>query len=606
MGVKEDVLRALEYGKGPYYEAIQAVPSYQAELQRVHTDYKERSWIDFKGMLPHFTTADFNKRREQYQAKYGNEVNIPGFSDIIHIIPKEVIPAEQYAAHKWAIARGLPSPLTQSQLNTLQYKKFRFLKALASATPTWIRNIGAVSTVLDNVEDALVTVTVLGRIAAKAAPRLLGRLVPGLGWVLLGADVLNAANIISWATFAAKGAKRAVEGVAEKNPFHAKAAARRATKLKRVLPGFGEILEILQTTDQLFGVGLCLGGLMGLVTDMSSRIMTYNALEEYKKNPPPGNADELTRWAYTNMGVDVDNFKAGLLNQWSNFRNEAYRLKETDIKIRDWILNYGKETQAAAWQTIKSAPASAYTWFSNTLIGSMIMSTGKDTFLKQDHTNAFMMLDTGIQGLMPWWIENDPLRIFYDLRSFKFRAPAPTDPTTIDILSESQPQWQNTVRWPHLDKEYATIEEIAFTYAPLIKDSFQTYALNYRHSYDAMIAGQQVVEFVKDLIRSYSDDNDVLVGMSAWWAVAEDMMREIYLIPPDTPAEKITALADYVGSYERQTTQAPSIHDLAQFGSSIGIDWMRSFPAVAFEQAAEIFPEYSEIQDLVDEFYVMD
>ena len=115
MSTKEDVLRALEYGKDAYYQAIINVPSYQTELARVRTDYNERTWIDFSGFLPKFTTAEFEERRQKYQAKYGNVVNVPGFADVIHIIPKATITAEERAAHLWATKRGLPSPLTTEQ-----------------------------------------------------------------------------------------------------------------------------------------------------------------------------------------------------------------------------------------------------------------------------------------------------------------------------------------------------------------------------------------------------------------------------------------------------------------------------------------------------------
>lgn len=604
--IKEDALRASQYGRTAYYQAITQMPSYQAELARVRTDYNERTWIDFSGFLPKFTTAEFEKRREQYQARYGNKVNIPGFSDVIHIIPKARISAEERAAHIWALKRELPSPLTNDQQQSLKYKKFRFLKALASATPAWLKNYGAVATVLDNVEDGLVTVSVLGRVAAKIAPRLMGRMIPGVGWILLGSDILNALNMISWVSFAAKKAKRNIEDLAGRNPFHSKAALNRAFKLGRAVPSFGEVLEILQTTDQLFGVGLCLGGFMGIVTDITSKVMTYSHQENYATMPKTGNIDELTRWANKGFASDVDKFKKTLSDQWTNFKDEAYRLKKTDIKLRDDIMKIAKETEGIVWDKIKSIPQKASSWFSNTLIGSMIMSTGKDDFLKEDHTKAFMMLNPAIEGLMSWWIENDPLEAFKDIRSFKFRAPEPSDPFTIEMLEERSLTWRSTVKWPHLDKEFATIEEIVFAYAPLIKDSFQTYALNYSREWEAMIAGQQVVEFTKNVLRSFSDDHKVKVGMSAWWAVAEDMAREVYLIPPDAPAAAIAALAEYIGAHERQTGGAPSIHDVAKIGTSVGIKWMRTFPRRAFDQAAEIFPEWQAIQDQLDEIFVAD
>lgn len=606
MGVKEDVLRALEYGKDPYYQAIRAVPSYQAELTRVRTDYNERTWIDFKGFYPKFTTEEFEKRRTAYQARYGNTINIPGFGDVIHIMPKARISAEERAAHLWAIKRGLPSPLTPAQIQTLQYKKFRFLKALASATPAWLKNIGAVATVLDNVEDALVTIVVAGRIAVRIAPRLFGAFVSKMGWVLLGSDILNAANLLSYLSLNKRGCKGAPETLAEKNPFHATAKARRTLKLKRGFPSFGEFLEVAQTTDQLFGVGLCLGGFMGILTDTISTALDPNYWLGLNRMLTTGNVSEIaTNIAGTAMS-DYDKVKKALQEQWTSFKDEAYRLKATDVKLRKDIYDWTKAQSEKTWGWIKSKPGEWLDPFTAEMMGSMILSTGKDDFLKEDHTKAFMMLDTAVQGIMPWWIENDPLRNFKDLRNFKFRAPSPRDPTTMDMLDEYNPGWKKTVRWPHLDKEYATIEEIAFTYAPMIKDSFQAYALKYSHEYEAMIAGQQVVEFVKDVIRSFSDDNDVVVGMSAWWAVSEDMMREIYLIPPDTPTQTVDALIDYIGNYERSTGGAPNIKDVARYGSSVGIEWMRSFPAKSFETAAEIFPEWRALQDQFDELFVVD
>jgi hypothetical protein len=606
MGSKEDVQRALEYGKDPYYKAIQAQPSYQTELAKVRTNYNERTWIDFSGFLPKFTTEEFEKRRTDYQAKYGNTINVPGFSDIVHIVPKAQISAEERAAHLWAKERGLPSPLTPAQLESLAYKKFRFLKALSSATPEWLRTYGTVATVLDNVEDALITVVVLGRVAAKVAPRLMARLVPGLGWLLLGSDILNAVNLVSWISSSAMGAKRRMEALAEKNPLHAKAAARRTLKLNRAIPTFGETLEVLQTTDQLFGVGLCLGGLMGLVTDSVSKVLSKDYWAELANVIRFGTVSEVAAFASEAAVGDYNTIKRELQNQYSSFRDEAYRLKNVDQQLRVDVQQFIQKKADETWGWVKSTPEKASSWFSGTVIGSMIMSTGKDDFLKEDHTKAFMMLNSGIQGLMPWWIENDPLTNFKDLRTFKFRAPAPTDPTTVDMLNKHDPQWKNTIKWPHLDKEYATIEEIAFAYAPMIKDSYQTYCLNYQHDYEAMIAAQQVVDFTKNVIRSFSDDGEVKVGMTAWWAVAEDMMREIYLMPPDTPQASIDALADYIGNHERLTGGSPDIKDVARAGESIGIEWMRTFPKRAFDSAAEIFPEWQAIQDQLDELYVAD
>lgn len=606
MTVKEDALRALEYGKGTYYQAITSFPSYQAELARVRTDYNERTWIDFTGFFPKFTTEEFEQRRTAYQAKYGTTVNIPGFADVIHLAPKAKITAEERAAHLWATKRGLPSPLTPAQLETMKYKKFRFINALASATPGWMKTYGAVATVLDNVEDGLITIVVLGRLIVRIAPRLLGAFISKMGWLLLGSDILNAVNIISWASAMRGGCKGLHGSWQEKNPFHAKAAARRALKLKRTIPTFGEILEILQTTDQLFGVGVCLGGIMGMVTDTASRAFSPAYWQELGGILQSGNVSEIANWASKAAMNDYNQIKRALQEQFYSFKDEAYRLKATDKQLRkdveDWIKQKSKET----WEWIKTVPEDALSYYSDPMIGAMILSTGMDDFLKEDHTKAFMMLDATIQGLMPWWIENDPISNFKDLRNWKFGAPAPKDLTTVDMLTEHDKEWEKAVMWPHLNREYATIEEITFAYAPKIKESFQTYCLKYQHEWEAYAAASQAVDFVKNVIRSYDDDHEVKIGYTAWIAVGIDMMDQIYIMEPDTPDQMIGELADYIGNYERQTALAPNIKDVIRTGENIGIKWMRSFPQRAFHYATEPFPEWGEIQDQLDELYRVD
>lgn len=428
MSVKEDVLRALDYGKTAYYQAIQAVPSYQHEVDRVRRDYNERTWIDFSGFLPKFTNEQFQARRLAYQARYGTSVNIPGFEDVIHIIPIATISAEERAAHMWAIERGLPSPLSDNQLKALKFKKYRFLRALASPTPTWLKNYGAVATCLDNVEDGLVTVSILGRIAAHVAPKFTKLLMPGLGWVLLGSDILNLANIMTWIPFSSNKAKRTIEPLAERNPFHAKAAARRTLKLQRKMPTFGEVLEILQTTDQLFGVGISLGGLMGMVWDAGAKVVNPDYWAQLDDILERGNVIEISVWAAQAAMNDYNQIKKVLQDQFIELKDEAYRLKSTDQKLRKEIKEFIQKKSQTFWEWMKAKPEQGLEWFSKTLIGSMIMSTTKDTFTYEDHTKAYMMLNSAVMGIMPWWKENDPVQNCPHLREWRFPAPTPQTP----------------------------------------------------------------------------------------------------------------------------------------------------------------------------------
>lgn len=188
---------------------------------------------------------EFETQKEKYIAKYGYKVEIPAWSDIIHIEPMAWKSPEEQKA----------------------YKKKAFLRMLASPTPKWLKAYGSFAKTTDNIEDGLVTAVVLGRFAVHFAPRLFARFVPVLGWALLGADILNLFNVFTWLPMATMERKRAWENLQKRNPFCAEAAAKRANKLKRLRPTFGEMIEVLQTTDALFGVGISFGPLVGLISD---------------------------------------------------------------------------------------------------------------------------------------------------------------------------------------------------------------------------------------------------------------------------------------------------------------------------------------------------
>lgn len=123
--------------------------------------------------------------------------------------------------------------------------------------------------------------------------RTIGRLIPILGPILLAADVLK---LITWlgllmfpgyaaacaglSAAAAAGALPAAQAMLGKragkqrlgqlgklNPWSMTARLDRARTLRSWRPSIYNLMEVAQTTDQLFGVGVSFGGLVGLVTE---------------------------------------------------------------------------------------------------------------------------------------------------------------------------------------------------------------------------------------------------------------------------------------------------------------------------------------------------
>lgn len=225
--------------------------------------------FEFPVKFHRFTTDEFDRKKAEYNAKYGYTVNIPGFRDIIKI-GTDKAPTEkelsQYRSdkpgelglHRWLEIKGIK-----------QKKKESFLRMMGSPSPTWMQNIGTAMTFLDDVNDTLGTLSVVARFAAHMVPKALGKFFMGpAGWLLTAAEIANVGMKLSRLPLKVVNLKGHLHKGLGLNPFAKKARAARAARLRKVSISKGEIIELLQTTDNTFGVGLCLGPIVGLVQDI--------------------------------------------------------------------------------------------------------------------------------------------------------------------------------------------------------------------------------------------------------------------------------------------------------------------------------------------------
>lgn len=156
------------------------------------------------------------------------------------------------------LARG-----EQTRVNTAQEKIKDMFK---SPTPAFASNLGVVMTALDDIQDFTTTVGV--------ASRLLGRVVPLANEVAVVSftigEALNRFNIINRISGGEVSKLCRLLREARNSSHKATISADVDRRMKRLFPSKGEIIEIAQTTDSLFGVGVSLGPLVGLATDLIS------------------------------------------------------------------------------------------------------------------------------------------------------------------------------------------------------------------------------------------------------------------------------------------------------------------------------------------------
>jgi len=249
----------------------------------------EKDW-EYPFSIPRMVTEEYERAKAEYVAKHGYTITIPFFEDIFHFrLEKRPTKEEIILWAKGDVAALGPERFEEIEAMAAKRKR-RLERMLASPAPTWATNLATVINALDDMEDALTSLAVVGRIIVKFLPPILKKLLSGpISLFLHVSDVINLVNSLLCFRMPVSSSKKMIEDFTSLNPFSRKAAAKRAKKMKRLFPSVGEWLEIFQTTDSLYRRGVSLGPIMGLLWDVA--FGTYRKLAgervEIRRAPPP-------------------------------------------------------------------------------------------------------------------------------------------------------------------------------------------------------------------------------------------------------------------------------------------------------------------------------
>lgn len=224
---------------------------------------------------PKFTDDQFEKQKDAYNRKNGYTVTVPALDDIIHLAP--MMPITDDEAAKWTSGKKEEIPKTR-RAEIQEYKnkkKQKYLNMLASPSPKIVRSAGAILTSLDDFQDCISTLACIGLITAAVVGGTTAAVLSGpLGWIVGVTTLMSMINPYSrlrgrkGRPYTGRAAKKNLEQLTDKNPFSQKARARYAKNITKFRPSIGNAIEALQVTDQVFGVGVCLGPIMGFAQDL--------------------------------------------------------------------------------------------------------------------------------------------------------------------------------------------------------------------------------------------------------------------------------------------------------------------------------------------------
>jgi len=204
-------------------------------------------------IFPRFTKQDYDALKTDYVNQFGYTVRVPQWDDVVHLVPNALKSTAEIKAEK----------------------KENLVRLLESPHPTWFQKYSTVMTWIDDIQDTSSVLFPLVRMIHKAAPKVMSKLMPFFGWLLLGYDVLQVANQFGRGAWRPMKGKRTWCRFWKQNPFGLAARVERVDRIKAWKPGLADFIQAAQVSDQFFGVGLSLGPIMGFVMDLPFAAYRY-------------------------------------------------------------------------------------------------------------------------------------------------------------------------------------------------------------------------------------------------------------------------------------------------------------------------------------------
>jgi len=263
--------------------------------------------------IPKYTTEEFRQLKADYIARHGYTITFPGLYDIIKI-PIEN-PLTEQEAIDWKAKRF--NLFTEERLYEIQVmkkkRKDKFLAMLASPAPEVINNTGAFMTAIDNAQDALFTMAAMGFAAMCFTPPPVAAVIAlPTGVALTTSGALNLIQSLGTKGLPGITAKRDWQKKTNVDPWSKKGRIKYAEHLVKTFPKKAILIQALQTTEEVFGVGLSLGPIVGLFVDVISGPVRRIFGDKVTVSLPIPTYDEFCKAAQHNARTTAAYFYPGV------------------------------------------------------------------------------------------------------------------------------------------------------------------------------------------------------------------------------------------------------------------------------------------------------
>ena len=354
--------------------------------------------------------------------------------------------------------------------------------------------------------------------------------------VLAGAAaLLNAINPMSYMkwpkgrTAAGRAAKRDLEKFSDKNPFSKKARWKTTQKMKKFRPGMSNVIEALQATQNIFGIGLCLGPIMGVAQDMLSGLVRQWSGEkvDYKLTP--------------------DKYR-------KEIEHPSPPKPVTVLKPPPLTPAHVKQAMTA----LKSYEAAFFTpWHSDMLEESKLM----------------IAANLSLQIIAPYLQDWNAFDQIDNLDDVMIEAPQPEDVLTIEAIEEAGYTLDAVCNWPQNGERWITVGDLFDATIQPAAENLEHFAQDNKNSDLAYVALENAHDFALGSIEAIEGLNSVGIEYTRTERIVLTILGNNWRYPDDITPAQIEKFEDWVYVHEYMNTQ-PTSKDIWRYAEVFcGFSW---------------------------------
>lgn len=222
------------------------------------------------------TDDELARKKADYTSKYGYRINLPEIDDVFDFswVPSPTDEEER----QWR--RKGHGDLSDERISEIEYvkrkRKEAYLAWIADPTPELLQSRASLINAIDDLQDGTFTGAALSAMASVATSGATKAALTKLsGWGFGAAALFDVVTGLLSPLSSRRKTKRKVDGTTKENPWTKKGRLRTVDKFVKggMWPSF--ILQGLQTTRELFGVGLCLGPVISMPEKIASGAYRY-------------------------------------------------------------------------------------------------------------------------------------------------------------------------------------------------------------------------------------------------------------------------------------------------------------------------------------------